>query len=188
MRANENIVEHQIVNSQQLPQPIVDRTDVSKGNIPSPHTGLVCHDDQTQPQFPHGGEPLDRSGQELNGIRIGKVRMVDDQRSIPAEKHEAIFGAFEQLAPSGGGQGSAANGGIGLGLAIVKQLCDLLDGRVEVASAPGQGAVFTVRLPDLPMVRPSSSAPPSRKATSTSPSSRSCRLWSRSSPPRRTSS
>lgn len=77
---------------------------------------------------------------------------------IPAEKHEAIFGAFEQLAPSGGGQGSAANGGIGLGLAIVKQLCDLLDGRVEVASAPGQGAVFTVRLPDLPLVRPSAPA------------------------------
>ena len=64
-------------------------------------------------------------------------------RGIPAAQHEAIFAAFEQIAPGGHGK----NGGIGLGLAIVHQLTELLGGSVAVASAPGAGATFTVRLP-----------------------------------------
>ena len=76
------------------------------------------------------------------------LQVSDTGLGIPPEKHDLIFRAFEQVAPEASRE--APDGGIGLGLAIVKQLCDLLDGGVEVASEPGQGAVFTVRLPDLP--------------------------------------
>ena len=59
---------------------------------------------------------------------------------IPASKHEAIFCAFEQVAPGG-------RGGVGLGLTIVRQITDLLGGTVNVTSAPGVGSSFAVALP-----------------------------------------
>jgi signal transduction histidine kinase len=72
------------------------------------------------------------------------LEVFDTGCGIPADKHGAIFAAFEQVSPNG-----VENGGIGLGLAIVKQLADLLDGGIEVESEPGRGAVFGVCLPPL---------------------------------------
>lgn len=40
-----------------------------------------------------------------------------------------------------------SQGGLGVGLALVKQLVEMHEGRVEVASTPGQGSEFVVRLP-----------------------------------------
>jgi two-component system phosphate regulon sensor histidine kinase PhoR len=42
---------------------------------------------------------------------------------------------------------SRAMGGTGLGLAIVKHIAQAHGGSVAVASTPGQGSVFTIRLP-----------------------------------------
>ena len=55
---------------------------------------------------------------------------------------QRVFDAFEQ-----GDSGMARrHGGTGLGLTIVRQLTQLMDGRVEVRSAPGSGTTFTVEL------------------------------------------
>ena len=50
---------------------------------------------------------------------------------------------FEQSA-----EGSQQNeGGTGLGLAITQRLASLMGGSIEVESTPGEGLVFTLRLP-----------------------------------------
>jgi signal transduction histidine kinase len=41
----------------------------------------------------------------------------------------------------------SASGGTGLGLALSRKLARMMGGDVTVASEPGKGSVFTVRLP-----------------------------------------
>ena len=74
---------------------------------------------------------------------ILRVRVTDTGCGIPADRWEAIFAPFEQV-------DEALNRrypGTGLGLSIVKGYCDLLGGRITVASTLEQGSTFTVEMP-----------------------------------------
>jgi signal transduction histidine kinase len=52
--------------------------------------------------------------------------------------------------------------GSGIGLALVKHIAEAHGGRVEVESAPGRGATFTVYVPVAPIMTP---APEERAAS-----------------------
>jgi signal transduction histidine kinase/AraC-like DNA-binding protein len=62
---------------------------------------------------------------------------------IAANDHSHIFDRFFQVDDSMLRQQQ----GTGLGLALVKELVELLDGKIEVASAPNEGTCFTLTLP-----------------------------------------
>ena len=65
----------------------------------------------------------------------------DHGAGIAAEDQERIFEPFERV------QSTSGEDGAGLGLYIVREIVRAHGGRIEVGSAPGQGATFTVFLP-----------------------------------------
>ena len=69
------------------------------------------------------------------------VSISDTGIGIRIEDQEALFNAFAQLATPGRREGT------GLGLAISRRFCQMMGGDITVASEPGKGSVFTVRLP-----------------------------------------
>ncbi|WP_164503440.1 PAS domain S-box protein [Pleionea sediminis] len=66
----------------------------------------------------------------------------DNGIGIEQSKLPLLFNAFTQEDAST----TRRYGGTGLGLAIVKQLCELMDGKVEVTSKEGEGSRFTIEL------------------------------------------
>jgi signal transduction histidine kinase len=85
------------------------------------------------------GQPVEVRLEELG--RTARISVVDRGIGIAAEDHTRIFERF-------GRAGSVRNyGGLGLGLWIARAIVEAHAGTLTVASAPGQGAVFTVSLP-----------------------------------------
>jgi len=86
-------------------------------------------------------------GGKVVAIRIGSdggtatVEIADDGPGIPPEHLPHIFERFYKADEARSG------GGTGLGLAIARENALLLGGEIEVASAPGEGTRFTLRLP-----------------------------------------
>ena len=74
------------------------------------------------------------------------LTVADSGPGIPAEDLPRIFERFYRADQSR----TRATGGTGLGLAICKAIVDAHGGTLEVASTPGQGSAFTLRMPVTP--------------------------------------
>ncbi len=95
------------------------------------------------------------------------VSIRDHGPGIAADNMERIFHPLEQLTPDGSGQAV----GTGLGLTIARHLADMMSGRIEVSSAPDEGAEFRVVLPttDQAPIKMSEDFLPAEFVTSAAP-------------------
>jgi signal transduction histidine kinase len=86
-------------------------------------------------------------GKVLLGVRRdpagARVEVRDDGPGVPADRLAEIFDEYRSLSPSGGPSAEGA----GLGLAIARRLAGRIGARLDVRSAEGEGAVFSVTAP-----------------------------------------
>ena len=89
---------------------------------------------------PAGGEV--EVAASVDDTRRVVIQVSDTGVGIGEEDLPRIFERFYRVDKAR----SRAQGGTGLGLSIVKHIVETLGGRIEVASGPGRGSTFTVRL------------------------------------------
>ena len=80
---------------------------------------------------------------ECAGAGEMRIMVRDTGIGLKQDDLARIFLEFEQA----DGSSTRKFGGTGLGLAIAKRIVERMDGHIDVASAPGDGAAFTVTLP-----------------------------------------
>ena len=95
-------------------------------------------------KFRRSGErPAVRVSAERGGDRW-TLGVADNGIGIDPKYFERIFGMFQRL------HGRDEYAGTGIGLALCKKIVERHGGQMHVVSEPGQGATFSVTLPDRP--------------------------------------
>jgi signal transduction histidine kinase len=94
-------------------------------------------------KFTKAGEVKLTARRMSNGSRFVEFAVSDTGIGMTAEQQSKLFEEFSQADAST----AQKFGGTGLGLAITRKLARMMGGDVTVASEPGKGSAFTVRLP-----------------------------------------
>ena len=85
------------------------------------------------------GQPVEVTLKKTPNTAILRIR--DHGGGIPADQHDRVFERFERLVSA------SKVSGLGLGLHISKEIVEAHGGTIQVESAVGRGAEFTVILP-----------------------------------------
>jgi signal transduction histidine kinase len=83
--------------------------------------------------------------QKQNGRDWIAIAVGDTGIGMTAEQMGRLFQEFSQA----GSTTASKYGGTGLGLAISRRFCQMMGGDIAVASEPGRGSIFTIRLPRI---------------------------------------
>jgi adenylate cyclase len=94
-------------------------------------------------KFTKEGEVRLRARRVADGRDWIELAVADTGIGMTAEQQAKLFAEFSQADATT----AQRFGGTGLGLAITRKLARMMGGDVTVASEPGKGSVFTVRLP-----------------------------------------
>jgi PAS domain S-box-containing protein len=88
------------------------------------------------------GRPIDMAVDRVGAAGDARLVVRDHGIGIAEDDRARIFDRFERAAPS------RNYGGLGLGLYITREIVDAHGGAISVESRPGDGATFTVVLPE----------------------------------------
>ncbi|MCC7494449.1 MAG: response regulator [Fimbriimonadaceae bacterium] len=103
-----------------------------------------------------GGSSVELTLQEVPSAAAVELLLRDNARGIPHEHFESIFRECFQVDPHFTGQVR----GFGLGLSIARRVVTAYGGTIEVvASEPGRGSTFRLRLPQQPPGAPPAGPP-----------------------------
>jgi signal transduction histidine kinase len=94
-------------------------------------------------KFTKAGEVKLAARKVSNGSKFVEFAVSDTGIGMTAEQQAKLFEEFSQADATT----AQRFGGTGLGLAITRKLARMMGGDVTVASEPGKGSMFTVRLP-----------------------------------------
>jgi signal transduction histidine kinase len=94
-------------------------------------------------KFTKQGEVELRASRVRNGRYWVELPVSDTGIGMTAEQQAKLFEEFSRADATT----AQRFGGTGLGLATTRRLARMMGGDVTVASEPGKGSVFTVRLP-----------------------------------------
>ncbi|HEX8253845.1 MAG TPA: response regulator, partial [Thermoanaerobaculia bacterium] len=97
-------------------------------------------------KFTHGGRiEVAVERQEMDGTEWIVFRVSDTGIGLSADQIVRLFQPFTQADAST----TRRFGGTGLGLALTRRFCQMMSGDVAVHSVPGEGSVFTIKLPAM---------------------------------------
>jgi signal transduction histidine kinase/DNA-binding response OmpR family regulator len=136
-------------------QPMVDTNANTLEVVVAPGLGAM-HADQTKVRqglfnllsnaakfTDHGTITVDAGRERMDGRDWIVFRVADTGIGLGAEQMVKLFQDFTQADTST----TRRFGGTGLGLALTRRFCQMMGGDVTVHSVPGEGSVFTIKLP-----------------------------------------